>query len=57
MKLLNKAYKLGGFKTKKETVNKALEKFISLRRQQEIKNYFGKVEFNNFNYKKERERN
>ena len=57
MNLLNEALKIGGFKTKKETVNKALEKFIYLQKQNIIIKYFGKVEFNDFNYKKQRERN
>jgi len=54
--LLNKALKIGGFKTKKETVNKALEKFINLHRQRDIMKYFNKVALNNFNYKKSRKR-
>ena len=56
MNLLNEALKIGGFKTKKETVNKALEKFINLQKQKRIRKYFSKVEFNDFDYKKQRGR-
>ena len=55
--LLNEALREGHFKTKKETVTKALMEFVSRRKQDKIKNLFGKLDWNDsFDYKKERSR-
>ena len=40
-KLLEEALKIGGFSTKKDTVNQALLEFIQKRKQQEIIELFG----------------
>jgi hypothetical protein len=36
---------IGGLKTKKDTVNLALDEFIQRRKRQEVTNLFGKIEF------------
>jgi Arc/MetJ family transcription regulator len=52
-RLLAKAQKLGGFRTKKDTVNQALSEFVRRRGQQEITDLFGTVEFSaGFDHKK-----
>lgn len=56
-KLLEDALKIGDFKTKKATVNEALREFIQHRRQAEILNLFGTVEFDRtYDHKKGRAR-
>jgi Arc/MetJ family transcription regulator len=45
--LLTSAYNISGLKTKKETVNLALEEFIQRRRRKEAMEMFGKIDFNN----------
>jgi hypothetical protein len=53
--LLNTAYKIGGYSTKKETVNTALEEFIERRKSEELIQLFGKIEYHpSYNYKKMR---
>ena len=53
--LLNEAQILGNKKTKRETVNEALEEYIQRRKQKEILKFFGKVDLDpNYDYKKER---
>ncbi len=53
--LLNKALKVGGLKTKKDTVNLALREFINHRKQLEIINLFGKMDPDpDYDYKKGR---
>ena len=53
--LLNTADKVGGYGTKKETVNTALEEFIERRRSEELIQLFGKIEYHpSYNYKKMR---
>ncbi len=42
-KLLEEALKIGGLKTKKATVNKALEEFIQRRKQEDILALFGSI--------------
>jgi hypothetical protein len=42
--LVNEAFKIGGFKTKKETLIIALQEFIQRRKQLEIINLFGKFD-------------
>ena len=44
-KLLRKALRIGGFRTKKETVTVALEEFIDRREQRKILKAMGTVEF------------
>jgi Arc/MetJ family transcription regulator len=56
-KLLQKALEVGGFKTKKETVNLALQEFINRHKQIEILELFGKMDPDpNYDYKKGRAR-
>lgn len=43
--LLKDALKAGNLKTKKETVNEALREFIQRRKQAEIINLFGTIDF------------
>lgn len=51
-KLLLRAQKIGGFRTKKETVNEALAEFVRKREQYSVTDLFGKVEFtSDFDYK------
>ena len=54
--LLKKALKAGGFRTKKETVTKALEEFIQRRQQRKILRAMGSIEFReDWNYKVDRQ--
>lgn len=56
--LLESAVKIGGLKTKKDTVNLALEEFITRRKTAEIISLFGTIEYDeNYDYKQERWRN
>jgi len=56
-KLLVEAQKIGGFKTKKDTVNTALWEFIQRHKQLEILKLFGKIEYDkDYDYKKSRVR-
>ena len=56
--LLDDALKIGGLKTKKDTVNLALQEFIQKRKAADILNLFGKIEYNeDYDYKKMRNRN
>jgi Arc/MetJ family transcription regulator len=53
--LLEEALKMGGFKTKRETVNEALREFIQRRQRLELVKLFGKVEYApEYDYKEER---
>ena len=55
--LLNKALELSGFRSKKDTVNAALEEFIRRRKAEDVINLFGTVEYeNDYNFKKMRTR-
>jgi Arc/MetJ family transcription regulator len=55
--LLKSALIIGGLKTKKDTVNLALDEFIQRRKRQEVINLFGRIEFDkNYDYKKLREK-
>ncbi len=50
--LLKNALEIGGYKTKKDTVNAALEEFIQRRRSEDIISLFGKIEYDDkYNYK------
>jgi Arc/MetJ family transcription regulator len=56
-RLLASAQKIGGLKTKKETVNQALREFIQHRKQQDILELFGTIEYDpDYDYKKLRDR-
>lgn len=56
-KLLAKALKIGGFKTKRETVNEALKEYIQARERLGILELFGTLEWDEtFDYKKARQR-
>ena len=55
--LLNKALDVGGEKTKKATVNKALREFIARREQARILELFGTFDWDDaFDYERERSR-
>lgn len=57
IELLETALQIGGYQTKKETVNQALREFIQRRRQQQIKKLFGTIDYEqNYDYKKLRSR-
>ncbi len=54
--LLNKALKVGGLRTKKETVTKALEEFIQRRQQRKVLQAMGTFEFRkSWDYKADRQ--
>ncbi|MHB0853658.1 MAG: type II toxin-antitoxin system VapB family antitoxin [Rectinema subterraneum] len=56
-KLLVEALKIGGFRTKKETVNAALAEFIKKRKTEEVIQLFSEVEYDDsYDYKKMRNR-
>ena len=53
--LLNLAMEIGHLRTKRETVNLALQEFIQRRQQKRILDLAGKIAFReNWNYKKDR---
>jgi Arc/MetJ family transcription regulator len=53
--LLEEAQKLGHHRTKKETVNAALDEYIKRRKQQEILSLFGRIDYHDdSDYKRER---
>ena len=53
--LLQRALKVGKFRTKKETVTRALEEFIERRQQKELLKGIGKFEFReDWDYRKDR---
>ena len=55
--LLTEAQKIAGFKTKKETVNSALKEFIARRKQIEIIDLFGNIDYDeDYDYKAGRNR-
>lgn len=55
--LLAKALKIGGLKSKKDTVNQALEEFIKRRKAIDIIKSFGTFDFDpSYDYKAERYR-
>jgi Arc/MetJ family transcription regulator len=54
--LMDAALKIGGLKTKKDTVNQALREFIARRRTADIIDLFGKVEYDpDYDYKEARQ--
>ena len=53
--LLDEAYKIGGYNTKKETINTALKEFIQRRKSEDLIKLFGQIEYDpKYNYKKMR---
>ncbi len=53
--LLEEALRIGGFSTKKDTVNQALKEFVQRRKQQEIIELFGNFPCDeDYDYKKRR---
>jgi len=55
--LLNEALIIGHHRTKRETVNAALDEYIRKRKQLEVLDLFGKIEFAaDYDYKKARKR-
>lgn len=53
--LLQEAQRVGGHRTKKATVNEALQEYIQRRKQARILELFGTVEFDaKYDYKKQR---
>jgi len=56
-KLLNKALRLGGHRTKKATVTEALVEYVQRRQQLGILELFGKIDYDpEYDYKKARRR-
>jgi len=54
-RLLQEALRVGRFRTKKETVTKALEEFIERRRQRRVLKAFGAFRFrDDWHYKQDR---
>lgn len=54
-RLIQEAQKLGQHRTKKEAVTAALDEYIARRRQQDILDLFGKIEYKrDYSYKTER---
>jgi Arc/MetJ family transcription regulator len=54
-RLLDDALRIGGLKTKKDTVNLALKEFIRHRKQTEITSLFGTIEYDeDYDHKKAR---
>jgi len=55
--LLDEALAVGGYRTKRETVNEALREFIQRRQRTELVKLFGKVAYRAaYDYKKDRRR-
>ena len=56
-KLIRDAQAIGGHKTKKAAVTEALQEYVQRRRQLEVLDLFGKVEYEpGYDYKKQRRR-
>jgi Arc/MetJ family transcription regulator len=54
-RLLDQALRVGGYRTKRETVNEALREFIQRRKRLELLKLVGKVEYDaRYDYKQER---
>ena len=55
--LLDRALAIGGEKTKKATVNRALREFVARREQERLLDLFGTLDWNDdYDYKHERNR-
>ena len=56
-RLLDEALRLGGQKTKKDTVTQALEEYVQRRKQARILELFGKIDFDpRYDFKRQRRR-
>ena len=56
-KLLEKAKRIGGKRTKRETVNEALSEYIARRDRRRLLELFGKLDWDpSYDYKRERQR-
>jgi Arc/MetJ family transcription regulator len=56
-RLLDEALRVGGQRTKKDTVTEALQEYIQRRKQVRILELFGKVDFDaKYDYKRQRRR-
>ena len=56
-RLLDEAVRVGGKRTKRETVTEALEEYIQRRKQARIADLFGTVEYDpKYDYKRQRRR-
>ena len=56
-RLLDEALRVGGQRTKKDTVNQALEEYVQRRKQARILDLFGKVDLDpSYDYKRQRRR-
>jgi Arc/MetJ family transcription regulator len=56
-RLLNEALQIGGERTKKDTVTQALREYVQHRKQAQILDLFGKVEFDpGYDHKRQRRR-
>lgn len=56
-KLLEEAQRVGGHRTKRATVNEALKEYVERRRQAEILDLFGEIDYDpEHDYKKQRRR-
>ena len=56
-RLLDKALRVGGHRTKKETVTEALTEYVQRRERMKIIDLFGKIDFDpKYNHKKHRRR-
>ena len=54
-KLIDEARSLGGHRTKREAVNKALEEYVARRKRRQVVKLFGQVEWDpDYDYKEER---
>ena len=56
-RLLNEALRVGGHRTKKDTVTQALEEYVQRRKQARLLSLFGKVDFDpKYDHKQQRRR-
>ncbi len=54
-KLLEQALRVGGYKTKRQTVNEALREFVQRRQRLELLKLFGTIDYDpGYDYKRER---
>jgi len=54
-RLIAEAQKLGRHRTKKETVNAALDEYVKRRKQQRVQSLFGTIDYDaTYDYKRER---
>jgi Arc/MetJ family transcription regulator len=55
--LLERALRVGGYPSKRQTVNQALREFVQRRQRVELTKLFGKIDYDpRYDYKKERRR-